>query len=83
MMIFRRDSSKANCMVSDCGKFRVIKIQYGIDWIYSAEYLRETPTKSGYLAQSWAIVHRPVKTFEAAKQQIEQHKALMGVRNAV
>lgn len=81
-MNYRCDSHNKNIRVSTCGRFRVIRIQYGMNWIYSAEYLHETPTKAGHMAQSWKKVHNPVPSFEAAKQQIAQHRQLMGVKYA-
>ena len=81
-MNYRSDSQNKNIRVSTCGKFRVIRIPYGVNWIYSAEYLHKTPTKAGHMAQSWKKVHNPVPSFEKAKQQIEEHKLLMGVKYA-
>lgn len=81
-MSYRSDPQNKNIRVSTCGRFRVIRIQYGVNWIYSAEYLHETPTAAGYMAQSWKKVHNPVPSFEAAKQQIETHRRMMGVKYA-
>lgn len=61
-------------IVSDCGKYRIVKNPSVYPCEYTPQYLHETMSGDGYMLQSWKRIEKPKQSADEAKEVVQKYK---------